>query len=261
MNQAVADLLECPNCGTPLVCHYCPECGQKVGPVNPTLHDFLHDLTHELLHVDSKIFRSVRLLLTRPGVLTREYFDGRKARYISPLRLYLIFSVAYFAASALALTPVFRPDEEIEVGTLGELFGVQNVTPEEANSAIAEAQTHWAPRLMFLLVPVSALLVQIVTRRTGRNYPQHLYFTLHVHAAYFGLLAVTALIGLLNVKTLSNALSLIGPILLIAYTLVAFHTAYGGRWRLAAGRTVFVLLTYTVMIVTATVITTVALSR
>jgi hypothetical protein len=206
VNQAVADLLECPNYGTPLVRRYCPECGQKVGPVNPTLHDFLHDLTHELLHVDSKIF-----------------------------------SVAYFAASTLAPTPVFRPDEEIDVGTLGGIFGVQNVTPEEANSAIAEAQTHWAPRLMFLLVPVSALLVQMVTRRTGRNYPQHLYFTLHVHAAYFGLLAVTAMIDLLNVKTLSNVLSLVGPILLIAYTLVAFHTAYGGRWRLAAGRTVFVL--------------------
>jgi hypothetical protein len=88
-----------------------------------------------------------------------------------------------------------------------------------------------------------------------------LYFTLHVHAAYFGLLAVTAMIGLVNVKTLSNALSLIGPILLIAYTLVAFHTAYGGRWRLAAGRTMFVLSAYTLVIITATLITTVALSR
>ena len=55
--------------------------------------------------------------------------------------------------------------------------------------------------------------------------------------------------------------ALIGPILLIVYTLVAFHTAYGGRWRLAAGRTTFVLSTYTLVIVTVTVVASIALSR
>jgi hypothetical protein len=41
---------------------FCAQCGQKVTPLNPSLHDFLHDLVHEFLHFDGKIFRSVRLL-------------------------------------------------------------------------------------------------------------------------------------------------------------------------------------------------------
>jgi hypothetical protein len=42
VNPAVIDLLECPNCGTPPVRRYCTQCGQKVGPINPTVHDFVH---------------------------------------------------------------------------------------------------------------------------------------------------------------------------------------------------------------------------
>ena len=60
----------CPNCGAMRSGAYCAACGQKAAPLNPTIADFLHDLTHELLHVDGKIFRSVRLLLTRPATRT-----------------------------------------------------------------------------------------------------------------------------------------------------------------------------------------------
>jgi hypothetical protein len=262
VNPAVIDLLECPNCGTPLVRRYCAQCGQKVGPINPTVHDFVHDLTHEFLHVDGKIFRTVRLLATRPGLLTREYFEGRKARSVSPLRLYLIFSVMYFAAATLVLSkePIFRPDEAVEVGTLGGLFGVERATPEQANSAVLDVQTHWGPRVMFVLVPVSAWLVQLVTRRSGRNYPQHLYFALHVHAWFFGLLTVTTLTDLLNVRWLSNTLSVAQPLLLIAYMLVAFHIAYGGRWWLAARRTAFVFVAYIAVILAATIAIATALA-
>jgi eukaryotic-like serine/threonine-protein kinase len=71
------------------------------------MHDLFHDVTHEFLHVDSKIFRTVKLLLLKPGFLTREYFEGRRVRYVSPIRLYLVFSVLYFAASTLIDRPVF----------------------------------------------------------------------------------------------------------------------------------------------------------
>src|SRR5688500_10451261 len=64
----------CPNCGDLRVGSYCSTCGQKAAPLAPTLGYFLHELTHELLNVDGKIFRSVRLLLTQPGFLTREFF-------------------------------------------------------------------------------------------------------------------------------------------------------------------------------------------
>ena len=73
------------------------------------MHDLAHDVVHEFLHVDSKIFRTVKLLLLKPGFLTREYFEGRRVRYVSPLRLYLVFSVINFAAAALVDRPPSDP--------------------------------------------------------------------------------------------------------------------------------------------------------
>lgn len=62
MSDVSVLLTECPNCRRALDGAYCAGCGQKVTALNPTFHDCFHDLTHELLHVDGKIFRSVRLL-------------------------------------------------------------------------------------------------------------------------------------------------------------------------------------------------------
>jgi hypothetical protein len=216
-------------------------------PINPSLHDFLHDLAHELLHVDGKIFQSVRLLLTRPGYLTAEYFRGRRATYVSPIRLYLIFSVAFFAVSSLMpAKAAFEPGNDVEVSGLGRLLGLNRLTAEQANALVERAADYhtWVPRAMFVLVPFGALLVQLVTRKTGRNYPQHLYFALHVHAAYFAVLAATTLFDLLRLEPLSNVLSILRMLFLAGYVPIAFHGAYGGSWRLAAGRSLFVVLAY-----------------
>jgi uncharacterized protein DUF3667 len=216
------------------------------------MHDLFHDVAHEFLHVDSKIFRTVKLLLLRPGFLTREYFEGRRVRYVSPLRLYLVFSVIYFAAAALVDRPAFRSDETVEVGSLGAALGLQNMSPEEANRLMADVQAHWIPRLMFVLVPMSALVVQLATRRTGRNYPQHLSFALHIHAAFFALLTATIVVELLNVNWLSAAASFSRTALLMIYTVVAFHRAYGGAWGAAIGKTAVVLTCYALVIAAAT---------
>ena len=196
-----------------------------------------------------EIFRTVRWLLTRPGFLTREYFQGRRARYVSPIRLYLIFSVIFFATSALIDTePVFRPDEEVEVGQLGRLLGLGDMSAERANELANEAATLWMPRAMFLLVPLCAGLVHLVTRKTGRNYPQHLYFALHVHAAYFAVLVATTILAAIPAQIVRGVVSVVPLLFAVAYSLVAFRTAYGGTWSLAAGRLAFVFATYMMVV-------------
>ena len=249
MSHTDKSLQYCRNCNAWLWGDYCGRCGQKVAALNPTLGDLVHDLIHELLHVDGRIFRSVRLLLTRPGFLTREYFQGRRAAYVSPIRLYLVFSVLFFATSALIpAEPVFRPDEDVEVGQLGSLLGLQAMSPDRANELANEAATHWIPRAMFLLVPLCAGLVHLVTRKTGRNYPQDLYFTLHVHAAYFAVLWTATLMSTIPSTFVRGIAAVVPTVFAVVYSLLAFHKAYGGTWRLAAGRLTFVLATYMIAV-------------
>jgi Protein of unknown function (DUF3667) len=254
MTHAPVALIECPNCQRLLDGEYCARCGQKVAPLNPSLHDFIHDLTHELLHVDGKIFRSVRYLLTRPGFLTREYFEGRRARYVSPIRLYLIFSVIFFALSAIPAgngDPLSERDRaEIAAASRpgGRLDRFRSLSPDEMAARLERAQKEWFPRVMFVLVPVCALLVAIVTRATGRNYPQHLYFALHVHAAVFAALALSPLADLAHVRVLSAVVAVAVTLYWVWYPIVAFRSAYGGSWPLALGRAVFVAATYAITV-------------
>ncbi|MXO75101.1 DUF3667 domain-containing protein [Altererythrobacter aerius] len=86
----------CLNCGTPLVGPHCHACGQR-GHVHRTLGAFFHDLLHGVLHFEGKIWRTVPLLAWKPGKLTREYIDGRRASYVSPIALFLFVVFLSFA--------------------------------------------------------------------------------------------------------------------------------------------------------------------
>src|SRR5712691_4475945 len=99
-------LTACTNCGAMLADNYCASCGER----QPGHHDlsvghFVHDVVHEFIHLDSKLFRTLRDLVARPGFLTEEYFAGRKSRSIPPLRLFLTLFALQFVAFTF-YTPV-----------------------------------------------------------------------------------------------------------------------------------------------------------
>jgi hypothetical protein len=108
MSQVAVDTAECTNCGTPLHGAYCAHCGQKAVPPDPTIRHVVGDVWSEVVPVDGKVLRSLRLLLTKPGFLTLELLRGRRATYVAPIRLYLVFSVAAFAV--IAMMPGSEPE-------------------------------------------------------------------------------------------------------------------------------------------------------
>jgi len=91
----------CLNCGTPLQGVHCHNCGQKAH-VHRTLRGFLNDLVHGVLHFEGKFWRTMPLLFWRPGRVMREYIEGKRAKYVSPIALFLFtvfVSFAIFSAS------------------------------------------------------------------------------------------------------------------------------------------------------------------
>jgi Protein of unknown function (DUF3667) len=86
----------CANCGASLVAAYCGVCGQKA-QVHRTLAAFGHDALHSLLHFDGKIWRTLPLLAWRPGELTRRYVHGERAKFVSPLAMFLFCVFLAFA--------------------------------------------------------------------------------------------------------------------------------------------------------------------
>ena len=86
----------CLNCGTALIGNYCHTCGQKA-QVHRTLQAFGHDILHSVLHFDGKIWRTLPMLFWKPGDLTRRYVHGERAKFVSPLALFLFTVFLTFA--------------------------------------------------------------------------------------------------------------------------------------------------------------------
>jgi len=90
----------CLNCGCELLGEYCHCCGQEAH-VHRTLRAFGHDLLHGALHFEGKIWRTLPLLVWKPGELTRRYIDGERARFVSPVALFLFIVFLMFAIMGL----------------------------------------------------------------------------------------------------------------------------------------------------------------
>jgi len=255
MSSVVIDQSECLNCGTGLHGEFCARCGQRACHPNPTFHDLWHDFTHETLHIDGRLGSSLRLLFTKPGFLTQEYVAGRRTAHFPPLRLYLLCSVAYFALAAFAPSDT-RIQVEDRRGRTLSLGGVRisgedllnNLSDEEIVERVHRAQHDWLPKVLFALVPVWAFLVKLVTWREHRNFPEHLYFALHVLGMNFALSTVAALVRFAHWKALDAGWVLLSFLFLVWYVTVAMKRVYGRSTRVALRRTVSLLLMYAVAV-------------
>lgn len=178
---------------------YCPDCGQATENKIVSFASIARDFLEDYFSFDSKVFRSLRPLLFRPGFLTQEYINGRRARYIPPLRMYLTISLLTFlllATNKPSLTTYQIGSEAITAEELEEIK--KDMRNPEGNVTITEAQeaaitevfwdiffNSYLPKLFFLLVPFYALILYVLYRRTRRYYVEHLIFSLHFHSFVF----------------------------------------------------------------------------
>lgn len=95
--MVVEEHAACADCGEPVGAQrYCGACGQPNRDPVPTVRSLFGQFFDDYFSLDSKLVRTLGLLLRRPGALTVEYLAGRQTRYVRPLRLYLICSLLFF---------------------------------------------------------------------------------------------------------------------------------------------------------------------
>src|SRR6188474_2233963 len=101
MTGEVAPAAElCANCQAPLRGQYCSACGQRHEPHIHSVAEFASEALEGLTHADSRLWRTLWSLVSKPGFLTREFIEGRRMRYLPPFRLYLVLSVMLFLVIA-----------------------------------------------------------------------------------------------------------------------------------------------------------------
>jgi hypothetical protein len=111
----------CPNCGAPAHGPYCYACGQSEKGMIRHVSEVMSDLADIVFNVDSRVFRSLFDLYFRPGFLTTEYIAGRRARYVTPFRLFFFLSILAFFSIQLVMPDFDVKDMvKIEQTTNGE---------------------------------------------------------------------------------------------------------------------------------------------
>lgn len=127
----------CENCGAALQGHYCHDCGQSV--VNPIRHaaHAMEEVFEAFWHLDGRIFRTLRDLVS-PGRVAINYLSGQRAKYVAPLRLFVVLSVLTFFVAQLVIH-VESQDTTVELldEGVGNPGRTQNVNRENKRFATA----------------------------------------------------------------------------------------------------------------------------
>jgi len=223
----------CLNCGTSVTGKYCPGCGQTADVHVLSMREVAGDVTHSLLHLDSRVWQTLKLLVLKPGELTREFIAGRHQSYLPPFRLYLAISILFFALSALlpdsnlvnfddgagnvpapasAALPAEGGKSDCDVNLTLPVIGSMSEPLSRAckkvradgGARLLEHFTATAPKLMFLFLPLmAAVALLFYWRRPRRLYAEHLVLFLHNHAFTFLLLAGAVALDALSSVDLS----------------------------------------------------------
>lgn len=277
----------CADCGAPLCGPFCAACGQKSVDVDRPLRDFVGDLLDNLAALDSRVLRTLRLLLLHPGRLTAEYLAGRRTRYVPPLKLYLFVSFCFFLLATFLPLQIVHDSAPGETRPSGVNLTVERKAPaddpgatsdekdpaeggetfeERVDRAVADPEAfgrsfsaHLA-KVVFLLVPLFAIGPQLLFRRPPRVYFHHLIYSLHLHA--FGFLVAALVLALGRVPWIGTQGAGLLNLSLPIYLFLSLRHVYGeGRGRTAWKAFVLTVghLVVLMLVLLATVFATVVL--
>lgn len=127
----------CADCGTETIGRFCHNCG-NASHVHRTLLHLGEELLHGVMHFDSRTWRTLPMLFFRPGKLTREWCLGKRARYVSPLAIFLFTVFVMFMLISYMPHPEANPLEE-KVQAAHDLSKA-NTDLANANAAVVRAQ-------------------------------------------------------------------------------------------------------------------------
>jgi len=217
----------CPNCLTPLRGPFCSECGQHQLDLDRPFRDVAAEALSAFVAFDTRIGRTIGPLVRRPGMLTTEFLDGRRARYVHPFKLYFAFSLVFFLVFSFSSYSIIHANEPgiVSISTLGDESpqGSDLQTPDEnieyliatENESVDWVNEFFAPleelaendpdrfdglfidrlsKSLIILVPMVALLLRFLYWKP--RYVAHLVFSLHLHSFAFLVLVVGALADL-----------------------------------------------------------------
>lgn len=210
--------MQCPNCGKERSLRFCPHCGQNDRDYIRSLPPLTWDIVRETFELDSRMLRTLKLLVLRPGELSAEFSRNRRASYSSPVRLYLFFSLLFFFVLSVSPKPESLREEDPVIGFNAkqaksvDLTALKAVLTPQRRTKVDEIVSresyprteyfvyglaHWADRRQDLITEVEKFYLsqgvdwlytpRLAAERLEDNLPITMFFMLPVFALLLAL--------------------------------------------------------------------------
>lgn len=212
-SSGASALGECGNCKAALAGPFCAQCGEK--KFSSSDYSVVHladEILGEFTHFDTKFLRTLKVLLTRPGELSRAYFHGGRSRYTKPLTLFIIINVIFFLVQPHTnllhykyADYLYDPHHRSAI----HAHLLQTKEPEVRYAARFDANLQDQKKsLLIVSVPILALVMGVLFIGARRTYAEHLVFSVQVYAFMLTFLPAALFLVLIPVAIVAKA---VGP--------------------------------------------------
>jgi hypothetical protein len=220
----------CPNCAAELTPDYtyCPQCGQKAHLHRFSWHEISHEAVHAVTHADKGVFKLIKDLAIRPGVVAREYvLEGKRKRHFNPFTfLTLVLGLALTVNALVHPYTQTRPiPSPTRTGvTIRGAAGNEFLQRRLALSGFIEKRTNL---VLLVSIPVFAAVFWLVFRRTRLHYAEFLVAQV-LFSGFFSL--VTTLIFTPLARYLPGGVyNLLQLLFQLAYLALAYRQFFTGH--------------------------------
>ena len=221
---------QCPNCQAERTDEYCPRCGQRrIDPQALSARHFLQEVADAVTDFRSK-FKTVQTLrrLVVPGLLTAEFLAGRRERYLTPLKVYLVCAAIFFLSAPVAGFTLASMLDGDQSGVLRQLVSARaaarHLDPSYFNARFdIRVQSVYTVTLGVASI-VFALMLQALFRKPRQPFGAHLVFAMH-YVSFMYLVTIAA--GLTRRAGVSIDIAALGGYaLILPYLILALRRVY-----------------------------------
>jgi hypothetical protein len=259
------EMIICPNCGHHTTLNYCAQCGQETHLHKETFWALILHFIGHYFHYDSKFWKTMKTLITKPGELTVAYWKKQRARYIPPVSLYIFISSLFFLFYILSFSNRLEKGREL-MKTMNSGTDSVHVVKDKLPSWLStndgkeiidnkakfeevakplEESMHQMPKVCFFLVPLVALMLKLLLyKRKDLFFVDHAVFSIHLHSAAFLILLVYDILASLQASLILSFALYFG---IVAYTTAALSHAYKMNTGRAIGYTLLLAAIYLIV--------------
>jgi hypothetical protein len=202
---------KCLNCDNEIVEKYCSNCSQATSTHRISFpYFFKHDFIHGIFHFDKGFLYTLKELFTRPGHSIRDYVQGKRVKHFNYFTMIiLLLTISYFLKkwSQIDITKLVADKEQV--------IGFMKVTKD------------YSKYVIFLHIPILALISFLLFRNSQQNYTENLVINLYLQC---GLTCISSLLYLSAIFTNNiQFLIFISEILLtlgIIYIIIFYYQYY-----------------------------------